>query len=163
MKKNRVLKLQHPINLQDQIANILTDWHSDYLALNEYLGQEQNALETRDFDRLADITSKKNECMLKINGHDLPQDFKANTNSPIARLDEYCKSNQSLKNRWNSILKLLSDCEYKNEVNGRLIKLLNTSCRRVFNLLKGMDPDNNIYNSTGACSRVEATRASVSA
>ena len=163
MKTNRVLKLQHPVNLQDQIASILTDWHSDYLTLNDFLEQEQNALESRDFDRLADITAKKNDCMLKINNHDLPQDFKANSNSPIASLDQYCKSNRELSTRWNTILTLLSECQYKNEVNGRLIKLLNTSCRRVFNLLKGMDPDNNIYNSTGACSRVEATRASVSA
>ena len=46
-------------------------------------------------------------------------------------------------------MELVEKCRFKNEVNGRLISLLNQSSRRTFNLIKGFDPDNNIYNATG--------------
>jgi len=162
---NRVIKLQTPQNLRTLVKNTLNEWHSDYLVLNQLLERELATLENRDFDQLESITSEKNNIMLKINSHDLPGEFKtdAGANAALSKLNDYCEKDKELSEKWETIIALLTDCAHRNEVNGRMIKLLDSSSRRVFNLLKGMDPDNNIYNATGACSRVEASRASVSA
>ena len=146
-----------------QLENMLSKWHVDYLNLKEALNLEQEALEKRNFEELGKVTKNKNACMLAINSHDLPPSFKKGKNFSLKELNDFFLSQPKLSSRWNEIVGLLDDCNFQNEVNGRLINLLDNSCRRVFNLLKGMDPDNNIYNASGACSRLQASRSSVSA
>jgi flagellar biosynthesis/type III secretory pathway chaperone len=137
-------------NLQ-QCQTIINQWQQDYQRLHDILSDEQLALEKRSFDLLELATQEKNKTVNQINAHELPPILNHNS-SIINSLPEFklhCFSNLKLKSSWEDLMELVEKCSFKNEVNGRLINLLSQSSRRTFNLIKGFDPDNNIYNATG--------------
>lgn len=149
-----------------QIAKtVIRVWVQDYQSLHDILNAEQRALEKRDFDSLASYIKEKNELINRINDHQVPQMFD-DTGTLVSKLNQFnafCESTFELSEDWQQLVKLIKQCSIKNEVNARLIKLLNDSSRRTFNLIRGFDPDNNIYNANGSRSTVRYYNSSVSA
>ncbi len=130
---------------------LLNQWTDQYQTLHDILNCEQLALEKRDFARLASLTKEKNDLVIQINQQQIPV-IKNNgdINQPkINEVKKYCLKNPELSTSWDGLMSLVEQCNFKNEVNARLIELVTISTKRTFNLIKGFDPDNNIYNSTG--------------
>ncbi|TQV75297.1 flagellar protein FlgN [Aliikangiella marina] len=149
-----------------QIAQTLIRvWIQDYQSLHDILKAEQKALEQRNFDQLANYIKEKGDVVSRINQHEVPQLFD-DAGNLIAQLNQFklfCENQPNLNQEWQKLLDLIKQCSIKNEVNARLIKLLNDSSRRTFNLIKGFDPDNNVYNAKGNQSTVRYYNSSVSA
>jgi flagellar biosynthesis/type III secretory pathway chaperone len=151
-------------NLQ-QCQTVINQWQLDYQRLHDILSDEQLALEKRNFEQMELATQEKHKTVDQINMHQLPQiiDQQGQLIKSLAEFKLHCFSNSQLKSLWEGLMELVEKCNFKNEVNGRLINLLNQSSRRTFNLIKGFDPDNNIYNATGNSSAVRHYGNSLSA
>lgn len=134
-----------------QCETLINQWLQDYQQLKEIITSEQQALEKRDFEGLTHTIEKKNRIVEIINQHKIPTLIDENGVSINTRVElkAYCMSNKLLKKAWTNLIQLIENCRFKNEVSARLIDLLSQSCTRTFNLLKGFDPDNNIYNAAG--------------
>lgn len=130
---------------------LLNQWTEQYQTLHDILNCEQLALEKRDFTKLASLSNEKNELVMQINLHQIPAIInKGEASRPkINEVKEICLKTPELSASWEQLMNLVEQCNLKNEVNGRLIELVAISTKRAFNLIKGFDPDNNIYNSTG--------------
>jgi|GEM_PF-2185736 len=144
---------------------IINQWQQDYQKLHDILNDEQLALEKRDFEKLARVTGEKNQLVAQINAHQLPPviDQRGTTITSLNDFKHYCISNDELESKWVGLMNLVEQCRFKNEVNARLVELLNQSSRRTFNLIKGFDPDNNIYNANGNRTAVRHYSDSLSA
>jgi flagellar biosynthesis/type III secretory pathway chaperone len=137
---------------QTQICQtIINQWQHDYQNLHDALSAEQLALEKRDFKLLSQASADKDSLVKQINQHQLPQleDQQGMTINTLASFKMHCLSQSVLTEPWNELMQLVAQCRFKNEVNARLIELLNQSSKRTINLIKGFDPDNNIYNASG--------------
>jgi len=130
---------------------LINQWKNDYQKLHDLLNNEQSALEESDLEKLALCIAEKDEIVKQINAHQLPPMILARgmTIKSYADFSQFCQGSPNLKQSWRGLMTLVENCRFKNEVNARLIDLLNQSSRRTFNLIKGFDPDNNIYNATG--------------
>ena len=64
-------------------------------------------------------------------------------------MKQFCLKTPELSSSWAALMELVSKCHHKNEVNSQMIELLTTSTKRTFNIIKGFDPDNNIYDAKG--------------
>ncbi len=153
------------MNTTQLCQTIINQWQQDYQQLHDILNNEQSALESRDFDALTQAVKDKDHIVKQINAHQLPaltnkngisirtfQDFKA-----------HCIREQLLNSSWLELMNLVEKCCFKNEVNARLISLLEQSNKRTFNLIKGFDPDNSVYNASGNRTTVRHYNSSVSA
>lgn len=128
---------------------IINQWQQDYQMLHDILNSEQLALEKRDFEQLKLVTKEKNRAVQQINSHQLPESINQPNLATMQAFKQYCMTDPNLQNSWNELMELVEKCCFKNEVNARLINLLHQSNTRTFNIIKGFDPENNIYNSTG--------------
>jgi len=130
---------------------IINHWAEQYQSLQEILNAEQNALEKRDFTLLESLVSQKNKLVQQINLEQVPSRLQhAETGQvDIKQVKQYSLSDTELKPHWDNLMALVDQCHYKNEVNSRLIELVTSSTKRTFNLIKGFDPDNNIYDAKG--------------
>ena len=137
-------------NLQ-QCQTVINQWQQDYQRLHDILNDEQLALEKRSFEQLELAIQEKNKTVTQINTHQLPPILNQHGNliNSLPEFKLHCFSNTKLESPWEVLMELVEKCSFKNEVNARLVNLLNESSRRTFNLIKGFDPDNNIYNATG--------------
>ena len=147
-----------------EIKTFINQWMLSYKSLNELLIQEQKALEVRDFTLLDKIVKSKNELINLINEQPIPsvenqaanfqENLALNNITPIketalTKLNKakiFCMNSVSLKTAWLDLIELVKDCQYRNEVNSKMVELITTSTKRTFNLIKGFDPDNNLYN-----------------
>ncbi|MGX5173470.1 flagellar export chaperone FlgN [Aliikangiella sp. IMCC44653] len=149
-----------------QLAKTLINvWKQDYQTLYDCLNQEQRALEKRDFDGLSCSVKEKDEMVAKINSHQVPPMLSDSGTQILSQgqFAEFCLSCNELSGYWKELMGLVKKCCLKNEVNARLIELINVSSQRTFNLIKGFDPDNNIYNAKGNRTTVRYHNDSVSA
>ena len=130
---------------------LLNQWTAQYQSLHDILNCEQLALETRDFTKLASLSNEKNELVKQIDRHQIPAIIsKGEASQPkINQVKKFCLQNPELSASWEGLMNLVGQCNFKNEVNARLIELVTVSTKRTFNLIKGFDPDNNIYNASG--------------
>jgi len=130
---------------------IINHWTEQYQSLHDILDAEQNALEKRDFALLESLVSQKNNLVQQINLEQIPSQFQqTETNQvDIKQVKQHSLSNSEIKPHWDNLMTLVNQCHYKNEVNSRLIELVTNSTKRTFNLIKGFDPDNNIYDAKG--------------
>ncbi len=130
---------------------LLNQWMEQYQLLHDILNCEQLALEKRDFTKLASLSNEKNEIVKQINHQQIPAIIRqGDANQPkLNEVKKFCLHNPELSDSWERLMNLVEQCNFKNEVNARLIELVTLSTKRTFNLIKGFDPDNNIYNSTG--------------
>ncbi len=130
---------------------LINVWNQDYETLYDILNSEQLALEKRDFEALQKIVTEKNQMVSKINQHEIPPMIISMGKSitTMNQFKNYCLQNTDLVPVWQNLMQLVEKCCLKNEVNARLIELVTNSSQRTFNLIKGFDPDNNIYNAKG--------------
>jgi len=130
---------------------LLNQWTEQYQTLHDILNCEQNALEKREFTELESLVKEKDKLVKQINQQQIPAIICDGTVSQpkINQVRKYCMNSSALKSDWNELMLLVDQCNFKNEVNSRLIELVATSTKRTFNLIKGFDPDNNIYNAKG--------------
>ncbi len=144
---------------------LLNQWSEQYQTLHDILNCEQLALEKRNFEELETLIKEKNELIKTINFQQLPNIIKqGQENLPqIAQVKQFCLSNSKLKAGWDKLMNLVEQCHFKNEVNARLIELLTSSTKRTFNLIKGFNPDNHLYNSAGDSTVVKHFGQSLSA
>ncbi len=144
---------------------LINQWRTQYQQLHDLLNSEQNALEKRDFQSLELIVKEKTELVQQINLEQIPAMIhQGNITQPtLMQLKAYCVNEPSLTTSWNSLMELVDQCHFKNEVNARLIDLVTQSTKRTFNLIKGFDPDNNIYDNQGDQKIVSHYGSSVSA
>jgi len=135
----------------DIYLTIINHWAEQYQSLQKILDTEQNALEKRDFTLLESLVSQKNKLVQQINLEQVPSRLQQTESDQVdvKQVKQYCLSNSELKPHWDNLMDLVSQCHYKNEVNSRLIELVTSSTKRTFNLIKGFDPDNNIYDAKG--------------
>ena len=153
------------MNNSQQCQTVINQWQQDYQRLHDILNDEQLALEKRNFEQLELATQEKDKTVKQINAHQLPQilNQQGNLINSLQEFKLHCFNDMKLKFSWEGLMELVEKCSFKNEVNGRLINLLNQSSRRTFNLIKGFDPDNNIYNATGIRTAVRHCGDSLSA
>lgn len=144
---------------------IINQWQQDYQTLHDLLSSEQTALEKRDFIKLEQAIKEKDRIVRQINAHQLPPliDNQGVTITSLTKFKQHCLSELKLKEGWETLMALIEKCRFKNEVNARLVELLNQSSKRTFNLIKGFDPDNNIYNANGNSATVRHYGDSLSA
>jgi flagellar biosynthesis/type III secretory pathway chaperone len=144
---------------------LINQWRTQYQQLHDLLNSEQNALEKRDFETLELIVKEKTELVEQINLEQIPAMInQGNITQPtLMQLKTYCVNEPTLTASWNSLMELVDQCHFKNEVNSRLIDLVTQSTKRTFNLIKGFDPDNNIYDNQGDQKIVSHYGSSVSA
>jgi len=130
---------------------LLNQWTEQYQTLHDILNCEQSALEKRDFTELESLVKEKNTLVEQINQQQIPAIIsQGNVIQPkINQVRKYCVNSPELQAGWSELMRLVDQCNFKNEVNGRLINLVATSTKRTFNLIKGFDPDNNIYDAKG--------------
>jgi len=151
-------------NLQ-QCQTIINQWQQDYQQLHDILNDEQLSLEKREFEQLKKTTQEKNSMVHHINKHELPllMDLKGIQINSLNQFKQHCNDNPELKKSWEALMNVVGMCSFKNEVNARLIQLLHQSSRRTLNLIKGFDPDNNIYNASGNRTAVRHSSDTISA
>lgn len=144
---------------------LINQWKAQYQTLHDILNCEQDSLERRAFDDLAALVKEKNELVMQINQQQIPAIINQNgvSQPKLNQVKKFCLENQQLKPQWDELMELVSQCNFKNEVNARLIDLVTSSTKRTFNLIKGFDPDNNIYNANGDQTIVKHYGQSVSA
>lgn len=92
------------------------------------LSQENMALSGRDAQAINELSQKKSKLMLPLQQND--QKLKLHPDAAKLKTD-FAKHVQVLK------LKLV-ECKRRNEVNGRLIRLCQSSCRRLSAVLMGV-------------------------
>ncbi len=148
-----------------QYLTIINLWKQDYQSLYEALNLEQTSLEKNDFQQLAHAIKAKNDILERIAQHTPPKPNDTNCVHLSEMLDfrNYCEESSELKGSWKELTELVKQCHFKNEVNSKLIELLYQSNQRIFNLIKGFDPDNNIYNANGDSLQVRHSGGSLSA
>lgn len=148
-----------------QYLTTINLWKQDYQALYEALSLEQQSLENNDFQQLAHAIKNKDEVLSRIAQHTPPQPNETNCVHLSEMLDfkHYCEDSPEIRDDWQSLAQLVKECHFKNEVNAKLIELLYQSNQRMFNLIKGFDPDNNIYNANGNSMQVRHSGGSLSA
>ncbi|PCI73317.1 MAG: hypothetical protein COB38_01065 [Gammaproteobacteria bacterium] len=161
------------MNKIQEFKTFINLWLASYQQLNDILENEQKALEKRDYTSLEKLVSEKNILVNQINEQPIPsqavsqQEFDGQlSNSKITPIKEsalgklnkarvFCLNNVELKTSWEELIELVGECNFKNEVNSKIVQLITTSTKRTFNLIKGFDPDNNLYNSEGNRSLVQ--------
>lgn len=66
-------------------------------------------------------------------------------------LEDYDSINgTALKTTWQNLVKAAKACQKANEVNGRIISLRYQATMHTLQILRGNNPDENIYNGQGA-------------
>lgn len=130
---------------------LINQWVEQYQCLHDILNSEQVALEKRDFVSLEALVKEKNTLVKQINLEQIPAIINdgAITQPKIKQMKKYCLETPELTSNWKELMSLVDQCHFKNEVNARLIELVTCSTKRTFNLIKGFDPDNNIYDANG--------------
>jgi len=139
------------MNETQAYQTLLNQWLEQYQSLFKLLNDEQKALEKRDFAQLEKLVNNKNDLVDLINSQQLPSIINASpANQPkINDLKKFCFKTPELLPIWDNLMVVVEKCQFRNEVNARLIELVTSSTKRTFNLIKGFDPDNNIYDSNG--------------
>lgn len=136
----------------DQLyLTLINQWAAQYQDLCQLLSDEQRALEQRDFELLSKLISQKNRLVDQINSDQIPSIINHGTSTPIKlrQVKNYCFTSESLQPFWKDLMTIVDQCNHKNEVNAHLITLISKATKRTFNLIKGFDPDNNIYDAHG--------------
>ena len=130
---------------------LINHWSNQYNQLHDLLVLETKALEKRDFENLEALVSKKNNLVEQINLDQIPAVINQGgvAQPKLANVKQFCVNNTELKPNWDGLMKLVATCHHKNEVNAQLIELVTKSTKRTFNIIKGFDPDNNIYDAKG--------------
>lgn len=130
---------------------LINQWTLQYQELHSLVEQEKNALEKRDFEQLEKLVQKKNELVTKINFDQIPAtiDRGSVTQPKLGQVKQFCMNTPELQNNWQKLAELVGRCYHLNEVNAQLIELVTKSTKRTFNIIKGFDPDNNIYDAKG--------------
>jgi flagellar biosynthesis/type III secretory pathway chaperone len=130
---------------------LINQWTLQYQELFQLVTEEKTALENRDFETLEKLVQKKNVLVAQINLDQIPAiiDRGKVAQPKLAQVKQYCSNSPELKSSWNELMSLVGQCFHLNEVNAQLIELLTKSTKRTFNIIKGFDPDNNIYDAKG--------------
>ena len=132
---------------QIQCQNLINAWQQDYAALYDLLLSEKLALQERNFETLAAITEQKNELLNQIT-----QRQAVNGSTAIAhqQLKSFVQQIPELEQSWQSMLERASHCQMMNEINGQMLAMMSNANRRTLNIVRGIQPDNNIYDKTGS-------------
>lgn len=140
-----------------QYRTLINQWIQDYKSFYDILLREKESLENHDFDALSQATKDKYEIIQEINQHNPPHidDVNFVHSTPMVSFKNFCQANPELTEPWETLTQLAEACLYKNEVNAELVQLLSESSERIYNLIKGFDPDNHIYNSKGSSTRIQ--------
>lgn len=130
---------------------LINQWTVQYKELHSLVTQEKSALEKRDFEQLEKLVHQKNELVAKINLDQIPAIIdRGNIAQPkLAQVKQFCINTPELHGSWQTLMELVGHCYHLNEVNAQLIELVTKSTKRTFNIIKGFDPDNNIYDAKG--------------
>lgn len=96
--------------------------------IGRVLSQENKALSGRDAEAINELSQKKSKLMLTLQQND--QKIKLHPDAAKLKTD-FVKHVQVLKLK-------LAECKRRNEVNGRLIRLCQSSCRRLSAVLMGV-------------------------
>ncbi|MDQ7048700.1 MAG: flagellar protein FlgN [Enterobacterales bacterium] len=139
------------MNEQQIYLTLINHWKEQYRQLHDILNSEQSALEKRDFTSLESLVKEKDRLIKTIRVEQIPAIInQGSIKQPnLAEVKMICQSQEELKYHWQSLMELVDQCHFKNEVNAQLIELITHSTKRMFNLIKGCDPDNNIYDHKG--------------
>ena len=139
------------MNEQQIYLTLINHWKEQYRQLHDILNSEQLALEKRDFLTLEALVKEKDQLIKTIRVEQIPAIInKGSIKQPnLGEVKVICQSQTELKPHWQSLMELVDQCHFKNEVNAQLIELITHSTKRMFNLIRGCDPDNNIYDHKG--------------
>ena len=145
------------MNELQMVLTLVNQWTEQYQSLHDVLNSEQNALEKKDFEALKNIVSEKNNIVSQINSEQIPAIIKQGNINQLSFKDvqKHCLSTASLTQPWENLMALVDQCRYKNEVNSRIVELVTQSTKRTFNLIKGFDPTNHIYDAKGGSKLVK--------
>jgi len=139
------------MNEQQIYLTLINHWKEQYRQLHDILNSEQSALEKRDFLTLEALVKEKDQLIKTIRVEQIPAIInRGSIKQPnLGEVKDICQSQTELKPHWQSLMELVDQCHFKNEVNAQLIELITQSTKRMFNLIRGCDPDNNIYDHKG--------------
>ncbi len=96
--------------------------------IGRLLTQENRALTSRDAEKITALTERKAQLMVTLQGND--QKIKLHPDAARLKTD-YTQHVRVLRVK-------LAECKRRNEVNGKLIRLCQASCRRLTSMLMGV-------------------------
>lgn len=139
------------MNQEQIIETLINHWKEQYTRLGQVLSDERLALQKRDFNEMELAIQRKNAMILEINEQSIPANLAQHLNQPIElnQIKQISNSSTRLSPLWENLKTLVENCRYENEVNGNMVELVATSTKRTFNLIRGINPDNRLYNSEG--------------
>jgi len=144
---------------KQQCQKILKQWLVDYRQFHDLLASEYQALCQRDYDAIETLLAEKKSLLDKIQRQQQTQQSAAETFKNLAII---CNKDKDLQPVWQEFLHTAQQCQVKNEVNAKMVSSLLNANKRLFNLFKGADPDNNIYDARGDRHLVNSGGRSVS-
>lgn len=123
--------------------------------LKEMLDQEQDALKVNDLETLQRIHPEKHTCLEQLRHsarqkvHLLVQmGFRPDSGIETSQFIQSLGKN-ALTERWQQAHQALAECQFVNEVNGRVIAHLQRRVERLTTIIRGQDAQPKLYGKEG--------------
>lgn len=139
--------------------------------LAEVLEQEHQALAGNEMGQLEQATSEKNELLDALRDRAKQKirvlarmGYRPDSGQAIsAFLREQAGAQSTLMERWEGAQKRLNECQYRNEVNGRILGHLQRRLSRISDIIRGAGQQQSLYGSTGESHSLTQSQVFVSA
>lgn len=146
--------MNQPISA-NEIATQITNDIQACNTLIELLDREQDALQARDVDALADIIEKKAQPLNRLEESGKQRAVWANvpaveqsSKAWNAMLEQLASDN--IKKDWEKLKELTKECCQKNEVNGKILVRQKQIYGRLLEIMRGQSQSPSLYTATGA-------------
>ncbi|MFL0803072.1 MAG: flagellar protein FlgN [Agarilytica sp.] len=153
------------MNQQLSANAIQTQISGDIHACNtllELLEKEQDALQSRDADALASIIEQKLQPLTQLEESAKQRTSWANISEPEKFSEEWNAvlsklATSNIKSDWETLKKLTKECQYKNEVNGKILTRQQQVYGRLLELMRGQTKAPTLYTATGAATTSQSS------
>ncbi|MFL0799131.1 MAG: flagellar protein FlgN [Agarilytica sp.] len=145
--------MNQPITADTIQTQISGDIHACNTLL-ELLDKEQDALQSRDAESLAEIIDQKLQPLTHLEESakqraswaniSEPEKFSEKWNAMLSKL-----ATGTIKDDWETLKKLTKECQYKNEVNGKILGRQQQVYGRLLELMRGQTKAPTLYTASG--------------
>lgn len=154
---------------QKELIDLLNQAHEGLVQMADLLIEESQSLQTRDVESILSVASRKRNLADSLNELTARQrslleglGFTADRSGmedflsqPGSEVDD-----ESLREKWQALLKITAECRYQNEVNGTYVGLLERYVEASLDLIAGSPSQTETYNPKGSRSRIALSRRS---
>jgi len=129
----------------EQITRVLERQLDALSRVLECLGEERDALLSRDLNQLAQVTERKNGSLAAVDSLEQQRRELA----PSLSVMETLAKSPDVARRWEQLLDLTRKCREQNESNGRLIRRQRRRVESTLGLLRGEPASPKLYGPDG--------------